>query len=68
MESHGIKYAILFSFSANKERMAEQMEMKMSEMVQNVTKKEPSIEPIDSLLLILLPTIWKWTRRWNCHI
>lgn len=38
MISHGV--SILFSFFANKKKLAERMKMKMSEVVQSVTKKE----------------------------
>eukprot|EP00574_Skeletonema_japonicum_P010018 CAMPEP_0201720030 /NCGR_PEP_ID=MMETSP0593-20130828/5058_1 /ASSEMBLY_ACC=CAM_ASM_000672 /TAXON_ID=267983 /ORGANISM="Skeletonema japonicum, Strain CCMP2506" /LENGTH=1067 /DNA_ID=CAMNT_0048210573 /DNA_START=15 /DNA_END=3219 /DNA_ORIENTATION=- len=38
MISHGV--SILFSFFANKKKLAERMKMKMSEVVTNVTKKE----------------------------
>jgi len=38
MISHGV--SILFSFFANKKKLAERMKMTMSEVVENVTKKE----------------------------
>jgi len=38
MISHGV--SILFSFFANKKKLAERMKMKMSEVVESVTKKE----------------------------
>jgi ubiquitin-activating enzyme E1 len=38
MVSHGV--SILYSFFANKQKVAERMKMTMSEVVQNVTKKE----------------------------